>query len=613
MNAERRGGRDYRQGDARADATDLIFKNVLDNVPSGVVSLDAQGVIKSFNAVASEIVGLAPEAVVGRTFAEVFAEFEGADEFADLIFDAVYDTSVGHQGVVEATFFGRTRPLSVATSYLKEERDGDTVRIGVVAVFSDISEIRELREKELLLARELEAKHAELRDAYRSLEERNRELGATSRRRNLLRLGASAAVLLLFAGVGLYLWNDGSETADIAVAAGSAQADQGSFATLVVEPRPVSSTINIVGRLAPRRQVEVTSPIEAAVAEVHFRYGQRVERGQRLVDLDVAGIRIEHREAQVGLIKARERVDELEDWSNHVEVSRARRVVSRSRTELEAQKNKRAQSAFLLERGLIPASRHEADKRDYRNRVLDLQAAEEDLRVVLEKGAAELRVARLELENARSRSRELEDVMRNASVHAPLAGVIMDPERADADARTGERGKRLTRGVSVRQGQYLVSIGDIDGLTVVGMVDEVDVATIRPGHAARIVGEAFPGIELRGEIARVSSQARKGDSGRKLPSFRVEAVVETLTPGQRGRLRLGMSATLRVAVYEKADALLVPIEAVEFEGDRPRLRVQDRALGTIRYANVVTGVTTVDAVEIVEGIEAGDRIVIPER
>ena len=512
---------------------------------------------------------------------------------------------------MEATFFGRKRSLSVATSYLKQERNGETVRIGIVVVFSDISEIRELREKEVRLAKELQGKHAELRDAYLSLEERNRELSTTSRRTNALRLGGSVVVLVLLLGVGLYMWNDGPGTTRTAAGSGAAQAVQGTFATLVVEPQPVSSAITIAGQLAPRREIEVTSPIEGTVAAVHFQYGEQVAEGQRLVDLDVTETEIELREAQVALIKARDQVDELEDWSNHIEVSRARRVVSRARIDLEARNNRLSQTAFLLEQGLIPASEHEAAEREYSNQLLDLQSAEEDLRVVLDKGVAGLRVARLELENALSRLQTLEDVMRNARVHAPVAGVIMHPRRSGGGAQGSEQGQRLARGASVKQGEHLVSIGDLDGLTVVGMVDEVDVATIRPGHPAKIAGDAFPGIELQGEIVRVSSQANQSDERHGLPSFEVAAVVKKLNAEQRRQLRVGMSATLQVVVYNKTGALLVPIEAVEFHGDQPRLRVKDKALGSVRYADVVTGVTTVDAVEIVDGIETGDVIMIP--
>ena len=60
-----------------ARSFDLIYRNVLDNVASGVMSFDSDGVIRSFNILASKIVGLPSEAVVGRTFAETFVPLEG--------------------------------------------------------------------------------------------------------------------------------------------------------------------------------------------------------------------------------------------------------------------------------------------------------------------------------------------------------------------------------------------------------------------------------------------------------------------------------------------------------------------------------------------------------
>ena len=604
---------ELRLSSAPADAASLIFRNVLENIPSGVMSLDTDGVVTSFNAAASQIVGLTGEAVVGRTWAEIFSEMNGADDFADVIFDAIYDTLVGHQRVVEATFFGGTRSLSVATSYLKEERNGETTRIGVVVVFSDISEIRELREKELHLARELQEKHAELRDAYVTLEERNRELSTTSRSRNALRLGATVVVLVLFLVVGFYVWNYGPETVGKVAGSGTAEALQGTFTTLEVEPRPISSTISVAGQLAPRREIEVTSPIEGTIAAVHFQYGEEVAEGERLLDLDTTEVRIDYRNAQVAHIKARDRLHELENWSNHVEVSRARRVVSRARIDLEARQNRLSQTTFLLEQGLIPASEHEAAKREYDNQFLELQSAAEDLQVVLDKGAADAEVARLELENARARLRNLEEVMRNATIYAPLAGVIMHPGRSSSGTQGSEGDQRLGKGEAVKQGEHLVSIGELNGFTVIGTVDEIDVARIQPGRPASIVGDAFPGVELQGEIVRVSSQASQSDERKGLPSFEVAASVSGLTADQRRQLRFGMSATLEVVVYDRADALLVPIDAVDFLDGQPRLRVKDKATGTLRYADVVTGVTNLDSVEIVAGIEAGDEIMIPAR
>ena len=605
--------RALRVADGRGGGADLIYRSVLDSVASGVVSLDSRGAITSFNAAAAEIVGVESEAVIGTSFPEIFAEREGTDAFADAILDAIYESTMV-QRVVEATFAGRTRTLSVATRHLREERDGETVSLGVVAVFTDISELRELRESEIRLARELEAQHAELRDAYRDLEETNRRLSRASKRTAAVRALAALAVPALFAALGLYYWDSGTMFAPSGrgVSASGAAAAAG-HASLVVEPGPVSSSIKLIGRLAPLREIEITSRIKGRVAAVHVRPGDRVSEGQRLVDMDIAEVRLERGEAQVAWIKARDRVEALENWSDHADVSRARRAVSKSSIALEASKNRLEETGLLLERGIIPASEHEAAQREHRSRRLDLQSAEQDLRAILAQGAAELDVARQELDNANARLKSIEETLSQASVTATASGVVMHPGRrvtGGEAAGSAGAGEELKRGASVDQGDLLLTIGDLEGLTIVGRVDEVNVTRLRLGQAVTIVGDAFPGIELRGTVVRISSQAVSSADERGAPFFEVAAAVESLTGEQRRALRLGMSATFEVVVYEKDDALLVPVEAVEVGGDSPRLRVRDRATGEVRLVEVTTGITTLDSVEIVDGIAAGDVIVL---
>ena len=610
MNEDRPEPRRSPSGAESSSGADPIYRNVLDTVASGVMSLDTRGVITSFNPAAAEMLGLAGEVVVGRTFADLFAQNEDMDQFSDVIFDAVYDSSLVHQCVVEAGFRGGKRSLSLATRYLTEERGGETVRIGVVAVFTDITEVKELREAELRLAREVEEKHAELSEAYRHLEETNLRLSTASKRIRTVRAVAAITALVVFVSVGLYFWKAGP----VGAVSTRSPARPAKFVTRVVEPGPISSKVSMTGRIAPRREVEVTSPITGKVAEVLVQPGERVVEGQRLVEMDVAQLLIDRRNARVVYIRARDRVDEIADWSGNIEVSRARRAVSRSRIQLEVRKNRLTETAFLLKRGIIPASEHEAARREHDNQLLDLEATEQSLSAVLARGADEREVAELELSNARARLERVERTLRGAEVTSPATGVVMHPKRT-----RGERGRphrenaRLAKGASVEQGGHLLTIGDLNGLTVVGYVDEVDVARIRPGQPSRITGDAFPGVALNGKVIRVSSEAVSRGDQRGLPSFEVEAAVERLTEKQRGMLRLGMSARIEVVVYEKADALLVPIEAVDISGRGPRLLVRDRDSGEFRRVEVVAGMTTLDSVEIVRGISAGDVILVARR
>ena len=79
------------------------------------------------------------------------------------------------------------------------------------------------------------------------------------------------------------------------------------------------------------------------------------------------------------------------------------------------------------------------------------------------------------------------------------------------------------------------------------------------------------------------------------------------------RIRAGMSSRLRIVVYSKEVALMVPLEAVEDRGRSYWVSVVDPSTREVDEREVVIGPTTQDSVEITAGLQAGDEIVIRER
>ncbi|MCZ0944699.1 MAG: efflux RND transporter periplasmic adaptor subunit [Gammaproteobacteria bacterium] len=582
-----------------------LHEAILQTLASAVISIRPDGVITTFNAAAAAITGLSPAAVVKRTFAEVFLAIEDAEDFAQAVLDAVYKGPLVRQRVVEADFGGGARALSMSVSRIAGEEEADA---GVAVVFEDITEIRELRAKELALAQEIEAQHKELRDAYLRLEERNRTLAEANRQTRLARIVGLGAVVVVLTVAGLYALDLRPQAGDDAVA--EREPPPGDEATvLTVAPQELTRTITLAGQLAPRREVDVTSPISGKIAAVHVHYGARVEQGQVLVELDPSDVRIDHRDAQASHIKAVERLAEVENWTDGVEASRARRSVAKARLDLEDSRTRLEETAFLLERGVIPSSEHTAAQRGFTSRQLDLEAAEHDLASVMQKGAAEIRVAKLELENARARLDELTETLRLSVLKAPVAGVVMRPPATESGPGGGARDGRLAGGDAVTQGERLMIVGDLEGLAVDGRIDEVDIVNVAVGNEVMVSGDAFPGTVLRGALERVSSEATVAP--RSLPFFEVTAVVPSLTPSQRAAVRIGMSAVLEVVVRQEAEAVLVPLAAIALVDGRPTVRVVGDD-GPVPVP-VVVGETTVGQIEILEGVTPGDRILVTER
>ena len=302
---------------------------------------------------------------------------------------------------------------------------------------------------------------------------------------------------------------------------------------------------------------------------------------------------------------AKAKVEELNNWSASLDVSKARRAVTKSRIALEAANTRMEETAFLVERGLVPSANKDAAEREQRTRSLDLETAQQDLEAVLAKGRETETVAGLELQNAEAELARVDWALRNATITAPIAGVVVSLQQGSS-----ARDQTLSAGASIQAGQHLLTIGDMAGVTVTGRVDEIDVGRVRPGDKVRVTGPAFDDVDLEGVVAHVSSQASSGRVQRGVPRFEVTALVEALDAPQREVVRLGMSAEMDIVLHRNDNALVAPVSAVAVAGGRPQVRVWDEATGNERVVEVEVGITTFDFVEILSGLAPGDRVVV---
>ncbi len=119
---------------------DMLHENILDSMDNGVIALDFEGKIITFNAAASKILGIAVEDALGKYYPEVFFAYEGNDEFNDVLINVI-DSRQTHmyQEVPFARDEQTKLPLGITSSLLHDDRGTE---YGVVSVFSDLTEIK---------------------------------------------------------------------------------------------------------------------------------------------------------------------------------------------------------------------------------------------------------------------------------------------------------------------------------------------------------------------------------------------------------------------------------------------------------------------------------------
>ena len=108
----------------------------------GILTISMEGDIISANDAALSILSLSSD-VRGMSFSSLFFDEEGKnDNFVQAFLDAVYDNTVTNNSTVPYERDGIKKLLFISTFFL---RDGEEKR-GVSAVFSDITELNELRD-----------------------------------------------------------------------------------------------------------------------------------------------------------------------------------------------------------------------------------------------------------------------------------------------------------------------------------------------------------------------------------------------------------------------------------------------------------------------------------
>lgn len=123
------------------DPTSIIHSRIIENVSEGIILIGFNGKVMYANPRAMGILGLSAEDLIGKKFATVFFDDPENDEFTQAVLECVYDKST-KDSIVKYTVGGKVSTLRMITSFYT---DGNQ-RTGVIAVFSDISELEELRD-----------------------------------------------------------------------------------------------------------------------------------------------------------------------------------------------------------------------------------------------------------------------------------------------------------------------------------------------------------------------------------------------------------------------------------------------------------------------------------
>jgi HlyD family secretion protein len=161
-----------------------------------------------------------------------------------------------------------------------------------------------------------------------------------------------------------------------------------------------------------------------------------------------------------------------------------------------------------------------------------------------------------------------------------------------------------TEGDLVSSSTVVVTLADLSLLRIRATVDETDISNVEIGQEVTITFDALPGERFRGQVLEVPLQ------GRLTQNVVTYEVPVSLEGAEGAPLRSGMTANLSIVAGRRENVLLVPAVAVLQGEEGNVVRVQDTPQGPVQEARVVLGLRDGVYVEVRQGLNEGDRVVI---
>ncbi len=227
---------------------------------------------------------------------------------------------------------------------------------------------------------------------------------------------------------------------------------------------------------------------------------------------------------------------------------------------------------------------------------------------------------------------DAEENLRLTNVYAPTTGTV--------SKLLVEQGERVV-GTQQFSGTEMIRIADLNKMEVRVDVNENDIIRISIGDTAIIEVDSYNYLEkkFKGVVTQIANTANENISADAVTEFEVRVRIlnssfqDLIDEGRKTPFRPGMTASVEIITNRKEDIIAVPLAAVttrkqsEIDQDSTATEKPERksssaskddekkeivfvfedGVGKIRL--VKTGISDYDNIEIIEGIEEGEKVI----
>ena len=353
-----------------------------------------------------------------------------------------------------------------------------------------------------------------------------------------------------------------------------------------VSNRDLVAIVTASGKIEADTRVDVSSDITGRIVKITVREGDRVEKGQLLVQIDPAQYQSVVQRAEAFLSSTQASL--LQTQANR---DQAKRALDRA-TELRK-----------TNQNLISAEAVEQAQQAYDVAIANYKSTES------------------QVDQARASLQEAKDNLGKTRIYAPISGRVT--------RLAVEEGEVAVPGTFSRETGLLMTVADLGVILAKVDVDETDVVRLALGDSVSIAIDAFPDTAFIGRVTKIGNSAKLAaqQGGGQTTDRAVDFEVEVTLDKPPQDIRPDLSATARIITETRKQVPSIPIIALtvrEHENlpnelkaasDSSNAKKKEREGvfivrgGVATFIPVKVGIAGEEHFEIVDGLKVGDSIV----
>ncbi|MCC7175620.1 MAG: efflux RND transporter periplasmic adaptor subunit [Bryobacterales bacterium] len=322
--------------------------------------------------------------------------------------------------------------------------------------------------------------------------------------------------------------------------------------------------------------------------------GSKVKTGDVVAELDTESMLttiddMKANQEQMELDLARLQAQQALDWESLQQTVRS----AKANFDKAALDFKKAEVQTAIEQELLRLAMEEAEA-VYKQQLFALDYKKISL-------DATMRTTQLSLDRTRLRFQRTLNDLQTFTFRAPMDGMVV----LQSLERSGGTMAQYAAGDAVNPGRSFMRIVDTSSMQLEALASQAETSELRVGQTARISLDAFPDLTFPGKVYSVGAMARAS----RMESFYVRTIpVVVRIEGSDSRLLPDMSGAADILLRRDENKPLIPLEAIQSEGDRTFAYVRTASGFEKRYIEV--GMRSSLEAAVLSGLQAGERVAL---